>query len=404
MARDIANEPQADTDEFFIEIPDAPAEAAPKAIGMLSLSVPTIATPTIVAPNMSKLYKFSSDGRKKKPAKKRSRKKRAKKHTSPAESPIMSLGTRARTRARRVSIYRIDTSDAIRIYANHNQANLAGEHLSRDVRTILQHEYFIKLRDKQKLLLHGIRPAQVQVMADGTVAIKLAITEKYEHSYSATYTVDSFEEVRRKVTEGVPGATLGYTSKNPTVLRHILSCLNVQFTESEFTTLVGKLNDSIRYDDQLRQEVKMSRRNIFFTRRISKSIKLLGPRKAQAHRPASRRKGRRNKSARLLWPERIKKVELVECITCHGKGTINMKTTTIAVSGTSSTTMDVKCIDCKGSGEITKKKCQEIEELREWSKTAWCECGSPSGTTYHSEDGQTDYCSCNDCGLLTQVG
>ena len=106
MAKDIANESQTDSDEFFIEIPDAPAEPAPKAVGMLgvSLSVPTIATSTIVAPNMSKLYKFSSDGRKKKPAKKRSRKRRAKKQTSSAESPAMSLGIRARTRARRVTL------------------------------------------------------------------------------------------------------------------------------------------------------------------------------------------------------------------------------------------------------------------------------------------------------------
>ena len=96
----------------------------------------------------------------------------------------------------------------------------------------------------------------------------------------------------------------------------------------------------------------MSRRNIFFTRRISKSIKLLGP-KSPTHRPLPRRKGRHNKSARMLWPQERQQMQ---------------------------------------------------EEVVVDAVEVACECGAASGTTYHSEAGQTDYCSCNDCGLLTQVG
>lgn len=95
---------------------------------------------------------------------------------------------------------------------------------------------------------------------------------------------------------------------------------------------------------------------------------------------------------------------MIKCITCHGNGTINMKSTEVSVKGTTTTMLDVTCIDCKGSGEITEEKRQEIQELRDWAKTAFCECGAASGTKYHSEAGQTDYCTCNDCGLLTQVG
>ena len=293
MAKNVATENEVGSDEFFIEIDDA--IGSPNLLGSISLSD----TPTLKVPDLRAMYQPSSDRRRKKSTKKKPGKKRAKGKTSSTAGKDLSYKTAARTRRRRQIIYRIDTSAAIRLYANRIQANLAGEHYDRDVTVIKYDALFLKLRPKQELRLHGIRPSQVQVMADGSVAIKLVITEKHEHSYSASYTVDSFAEVQQKVKEGVPGATLGYTSKNPEVLRHILDCLNVHYTESEFSTLVGKLNDSIRYDDQLEQTADFSRRNIFFSKRTSKNSKLLG---IQSHLP-THRKGRAKRSAKLLKPE-----------------------------------------------------------------------------------------------------
>lgn len=300
MAKDIVPDLGSSEGEFYIEIEDAVQEPQAKS-STTSIVLPTIpaAGPQLIAVDTSKVYQASTDGRKKKGSKKRTRKKSSSTTTQAATYDNIKL-----KRPRRQTIYRIDTSTTIYLYANRRQAELAEQVYDRDAQRILQHEYYIKLRGNQKLKLHGIRPGQVQVMADGSVAIQLTIVEKRKHSYSAVYTVDSFEEVLRKVREGVPGATLGYVSKSPAVLRHILDCLNVHYTESEFTTLVAKLNDSIRYDEQVAQQVRYSRKNIFFSKRVAKSDRLLTVRTTQEHRPARRQRGRAKKSARLLGPER----------------------------------------------------------------------------------------------------
>ena len=141
-------------------------------------------------------------------------------------------------------------------------------------------------------------------MADGAVSIQIQITKKYEHDYGAVYTTESFGAIRKKVQTGKLGATLGYTSKNPETLQHILWCLGVHYTDSEFNTLVAKLRDSIRYDEQLVQEIVMSRQNIYYSKRITKSDRLLSAGVQQHITPARRIKGRSRKSVRLIGPER----------------------------------------------------------------------------------------------------
>lgn len=307
MAKDIADNATANNDVEFIFDDDADDsdQVQETTIEVSSTAAtPSVTVPDALLASLRKMYKPSADRREKKPAKKTSRKKRAKKATSPVAGKAISLGVRARTSHKpRVSIYRLDAGSVIRLYANRKQAELAGQHYDRDVHRILQHDYYLRLRSDQILKLYGIRPTQVQPMADGSLRIRMVVHERRKHSYSATYTADSWEEVRRKVREGTPSATLGYTSKRPEVLEHILTCLGVRYTNSELKTLIGKLNDAIRYEDQLYQEIMMDRKNIYFSKRIRKSDRLIGVQQWQVHHP-TRQCGRMSKSSRIVAVER----------------------------------------------------------------------------------------------------
>jgi len=232
-----------------------------------------------------------------KPTAKASRKKK------PQKKPPKEFSYKLRAKkslAKKQTVYRIDTSSAVYIYANLTQARRKAAHLDRKLRRIYRADgIFIELRDNIRLHLSGIRPKQVQVLADGTALVNLVITTKESHAYSAVYTKDSFRQIRQRIREDGPGATLGYTSKNPEVLAHILRCLDVAYTDSEFETLVAKMNDSLHYDEQLGQDVRISRRGIFFAKRTSKSGKLLGPMNHSVL-PTPRKK----RCSRLLGPER----------------------------------------------------------------------------------------------------
>jgi hypothetical protein len=91
---------------------------------------------------------------------------------------------------------------------------------------------------------------------------------------------------------------------------------------------------------------------------------------------------------------------------CHcdnGKKTISV--TSISAEGRKESSCVIDCIDCKGTGEISKERLEFIEYM----KTLWCECDPHPNTnvTYHPHGNEVcaKHCyTCNHCGKIVQIG
>ena len=91
--------------------------------------------------------------------------------------------------------------------------------------------------------------------------------------------------------------------------------------------------------------------------------------------------------------------ELVPCPRCKN-GVMEYT----VIEGGKSTAHTMQCIDCGGSGKITKAHAANIEH----QKTLWCECEEPGNGTY-VDDGESSVCYkhhyvCSKCGKIQQIG
>lgn len=104
-------------------------------------------------------------------------------------------------------------------------------------------------------------------------------------------------------------------------------------------------------------------------------------------------------------------METHNCPTCNG----TKKQTVIAqlyTEGgfTPQPPVIMDCFNCKGKGFLTP----EEVEYKEAQKKIWCSCGVDAGVTHHEDGNDQEYpggftCnkhhySCNNCGLIQQIG
>lgn len=91
----------------------------------------------------------------------------------------------------------------------------------------------------------------------------------------------------------------------------------------------------------------------------------------------------------------------MKCPVCEGKG--KQTITAIEVTPTSRREMppvDIDCIWCKGTGEMTPQQAQDWKDFQD----AWCRCPHSSGShPYRHANGAHGW-KCDDCGKITQTG
>jgi DnaJ-class molecular chaperone len=89
------------------------------------------------------------------------------------------------------------------------------------------------------------------------------------------------------------------------------------------------------------------------------------------------------------------------CPTCKGKGKLTIPVTTHGEEGTRTTSFEMTCYTCNGTGTATPEQLAALEAMN----AVWCRCGNPSGEPvyYEHADGSHGY-NCADCGKLLQVG
>jgi hypothetical protein len=95
-------------------------------------------------------------------------------------------------------------------------------------------------------------------------------------------------------------------------------------------------------------------------------------------------------------------MEKVKCTVCdNGKITITIKET-----GKSDQKWITDCMECEGTGEITKEQAADIER----EKNMWCKCGKSddAGVTYYNDGEHSElykhHYRCNACGKVVQIG
>lgn len=91
----------------------------------------------------------------------------------------------------------------------------------------------------------------------------------------------------------------------------------------------------------------------------------------------------------------------MNCPRCKGSGKMPLQ----VHEGGSVRNMELTCIDCDGSGEITKAQ----HEQNQRAMAMWCRCGNPTGQSRFYEDGEAPdvhkhHVKCGDCGKVLQVG
>lgn len=102
-----------------------------------------------------------------------------------------------------------------------------------------------------------------------------------------------------------------------------------------------------------------------------------------------------------------KKIELIECPLCKGKGTWECIATIIDHTGShKAPAVNMPCHVCNSTGKVDPVK---LEEDRKAEEAFWCSCGNPSGSVSFFEDGEGGMCAkhhyvCDDCGKVAQVG
>lgn len=97
-------------------------------------------------------------------------------------------------------------------------------------------------------------------------------------------------------------------------------------------------------------------------------------------------------------------MKMVKCPQCKGKKQIPVEVIEIGKTRTSQN-ITLNCITCKGEGEITSQREQELKE----EAKLWCKCKESTFGSY-PEDGQCNcgvykhHVHCGTCGKISQMG
>ena len=89
------------------------------------------------------------------------------------------------------------------------------------------------------------------------------------------------------------------------------------------------------------------------------------------------------------------------CKVCKGTGKQHVRGRMLTPNGwVEEPPVDIDCIWCKGTGNMTEQQAQDLEDYR----NAWCRCKNSSGShPYRHANGAHGW-KCNDCGKITQTG
>jgi hypothetical protein len=89
------------------------------------------------------------------------------------------------------------------------------------------------------------------------------------------------------------------------------------------------------------------------------------------------------------------------CRVCKGGGKQHVQFTEVGSDRTAKKgVLDVDCIWCAGTGEMTDEQSESLIRFDE----AWCKCKKSSGSTYYRHDNGAHGWQCNDCDKITQTG
>lgn len=96
---------------------------------------------------------------------------------------------------------------------------------------------------------------------------------------------------------------------------------------------------------------------------------------------------------------------MTTCPTCQGTKKQTLRVTEIAArSLTKKEPVEINCVICRGTGEVTQETVQALEDAKEM----WCECKGNQGAHYipdgRSKQVRKHHWRCNKCGKVTQIG
>ena len=94
--------------------------------------------------------------------------------------------------------------------------------------------------------------------------------------------------------------------------------------------------------------------------------------------------------------------QLVKCLPCKGTGKMTINVSEYGKPGTNAVQID--CIHCQGTGEISEEKLQSIKDFRK----KWCR-GKKDYGVYFVDDGENKeiekhHYRCNHCKKVVQIG
>lgn len=72
----------------------------------------------------------------------------------------------------------------------------------------------------------------------------------------------------------------------------------------------------------------------------------------------------------------------------------------VSDSGQIEDEVEINCIWCDGTGQMTEQQARELEQYR----NAWCRCKNRSGQHPYRHTNGAHGWKCNDCGKITQTG
>lgn len=104
----------------------------------------------------------------------------------------------------------------------------------------------------------------------------------------------------------------------------------------------------------------------------------------------------------------LAKVQMVPCPCCKGSKVQHFTVITSQPGEFErSTTTDMPCVWCKGTGEMTTDELAKFQRAQD----IWCKCGNPSGQVSYHDDVikggklvSKHHWTCDDCGKVTQIG
>jgi DnaJ-class molecular chaperone len=87
---------------------------------------------------------------------------------------------------------------------------------------------------------------------------------------------------------------------------------------------------------------------------------------------------------------------ILKCVVCQGNGKQHL---TAHEAGKPDCHMDIKCVWCNGTGEMTQAQFEKKKRI----DNAWCKCKEPGDPIFYDQGGYHGY-NCSICGKLLQTG